>query len=262
MLLTKSKAVRLTCGFLETFSFLALKLWLKNPAAAKAFSGRVFRDYMSVVGQDRWRCAPIEEVLPGFSGCRVTFDYLVGGGIDTLVEDLACLALLTKHLAPRAVFEIGTFRGRATLIFADNSPADAVIHTLDLGPTDRDQAKREASAADAAVIEDSVTGIDYKGKPGAEKIRQHFGDSTRFDFRPFRGRMDLVFVDGAHHYDAVLSDTRHALELARPGGFVVWHDWASYGDYNDVMRAVLKLIPGREIVQIGSSRLAVYRQPA
>lgn len=261
MLLVKNKSVRLAFGFLETFNLLALRLWLKNRAAAKAFSGRVFRNYMSVAGSDKWRCDSLENVLPGFKGCRASFEYLPGNGIDTYMDELAIFAALTAHVQPKIVFEIGTYRGRATIILALNSPEDAAIHTLDLpfeGRTELDT----MNEADAALARASATGCDFAGKDVAKKIKQHFGDSTRFDFSPFYNQVDLVFVDGAHHYDAVASDTRNALKMLRPGGWVMWHDFALYGDYNDVTRAVLDTVPASEVVQIDSSRIALYRKPA
>jgi hypothetical protein len=34
-----------------------------------------------------------------------------------------------------------------------------------------------------------------------------------------------VFIDGGHSRDVVASDTSRALELVRPGGLVIWHDF-------------------------------------
>jgi hypothetical protein len=59
----------------------------------------------------------------------------------------------------------------------------------------------------------------------------------------------------------VISDTKNALAMLRPGGYVVWHDFANYGDYNDMTRGVLDLLPGREVIQIENTQLAVYRKP-
>ena len=138
-----------------------------------------------------------------------------------------------------------------------NAPSDAVVHTLDLPPGDRGAVHE----ADRHIVENSFTGVDYSGKDVATKIDQLYGDSTSFDFAPYYDRMDLVFVDGAHDYPTVVSDTEHALKMARPGGYVVWHDFGNYGDYNDVTRAVLERLPGDQVVQIGSSQLAMYASP-
>ena len=45
------------------------------------------------------------------------------------------------------------------------------------------------------------------------------------------------------------------------GGAIVWHDFATYGEYNDVTRAVLDLLAPDEVVQIDNSLLAIYRKP-
>jgi predicted O-methyltransferase YrrM len=263
MLLTSSKRVRTALGALETFSFLSIKLWLRSRKAARRFAGKSFRLYMSLAGSDQWRSAPIDEILglDNGRGIRIQMEHMAGVGVYNPVDELAYLALLTRQAAPDRIFEIGTYRGRTALNFALNSPESCKIHTLDLPPQERSRAQGATNEADALIIASSETGVDYRGKPGAEKIHQLYGDSLRFDFSPYLGRMDIAFVDGAHHYDAVKSDTNNALRMVRPGGWVIWHDFACYGDYNDVTRAVLDLLPGNQIVQIADSQLACYRKP-
>jgi len=259
MLLIRNKPLRLLGGALETFSFLSLKLFLRNRAQWSRFSGKVFREYMSLVEQERWRSAPLEAILPGVCGQRIVLEHLAGEGINAPIDELAYLALITAAMQPRAIFEIGTFRGRTALNFALNSPPACRIYTLDLPPAIRDEFKQKTNVADAQLIELGLTGIDYQGKPGSEKITQLLGNSLTFDFSPYHGRMDLVFVDGAHHHEAALSDTRQAIKMLAPGGLIVWHDFANYGDYNDVTRAILEVLPAQEIIQIANSQLAVYR---
>jgi predicted O-methyltransferase YrrM len=249
-------------GALETFNVLSLKLWIKNPARARAFSGRVFRNYMSLVGEDRWFSRGINEILPEMNEWRIVIEHTPGDGIDTPIDELAYLALLTRNLKPRNIFEIGTYHGRTALNFALNSPDDCVVYTLDLPLDDRASALERTFSYDAALIRRSQTGVYYRGKESAEKIRQLYGNSLTFDFSSYAGRMDLVFVDGSHHYEAVRSDTLNALRMATEGGFIIWHDFGNYGDYNDVTRAVLDLLPAKEIIQIGNSQLAIYRNHA
>ena len=261
MLLTKNKLLRVCWGFCETFSLLSLKLCFKNPPRARAFPGKVFREYMSQVGHDRWHSKGIDELFPRMTDSRIVIEHLQGGGVHNPVAELAYLALITRNVCPRRIFEIGTFRGRTALNFALNSAPDCIVHTLDLPPDSREASKRATNADDAAIIEASRTGVDYQGKDAAGKIQQLFGDSITFDFSPYFGQMGVVFVDGAHHYAAVESDTRNALKMVQPGGWIIWHDFANYGDYNDVTRAVLDLLPGQEIIQIDNTQLAVYRKP-
>ena len=62
----------------------------------------------------------------------------------------------------------------------------------------------------------------------ANRIHQLFGDSQTYDFTPYYGSVDLVFVDGCHHYEFVLRDSQNALKMMSPDGVVIWHDYASY----------------------------------
>ena len=114
---------------------------------------------------------------------------------------------------------------------------------------------------DTRLIQDAQAGIEFRGSRWEPKIRQLFGNSLNFDFTPYQSKMDLVFVDGAHHYETVASDTANGLKLLKPGGYLVWHDFANFGDYHDVTRAVLDMLPGDEVYQIEDSQLALYRMP-
>ena len=95
--------------------------------------------------------------------------------------------------------------------------------------------------------------------PAASKIEQLWGNSLTFDFAPYERSIDLVFVDAAHHYEAVISDTKAALRMAKPGGLIIWDNFSQYGDYNDVTRAVLDHMGADRIVQIEDTELAVHR---
>jgi len=247
---------------LETGNLLSLKLLLKNPSALRTFPGFVFREYMRSVKRDRWVSKGILELFPELQETRIVLEHMAGRGIYTPLDELAYLALITKALQPSEIFEIGTFRGRTALNFALNSPDACRIYTMDLPPEGRDELSSDLGAADRGIVQASETGIDYRGKDVSSKIEQFFGDSNRFDFSPYFGGMDIVFVDGAHDYRSVRNDCENARRMIRPGGVIVWHDFANYGDYNDVTRAVLESFPPSRIVQIEDSQLAVYRSDA
>jgi predicted O-methyltransferase YrrM len=264
MLLTRRKRLRQIAGLLETTSFLSLKLLWKRRDQVRLFPGIVFRDYMSLVGQERWRSQEIFDLFPELRDAppRLVLEHLPGNGIETRIEELAYLALAAAAIKPKMVFEFGTFRGRTALNFALNTPDECRVFTLDIPQDHRSEVIGRVNGADGAIIQRSETGIDYKGRDVAHKIEQLFGDSTRFDFRPFFGQVDLVFVDGGHDYDVARSDTRNALAMVRAGGVIIWDEFANYGDYHDVMRAVLDEVPADQVVQIANTQLAAYRKPA
>ena len=64
-------------------------------------------------------------------------------------------------------------------------------------------------------------GRRFAGTPQAPRIRQLLGDSTTFDFTPWHGAIDFVFIDACHDYAFAKSDTANALRLA-PRGVIVW----------------------------------------
>lgn len=130
------------------------------------------------------------------------------------------LSLVTAAVQPDRIFEIGTATGRGTLAMLRQAPA-AKVDTLDLG------AQEEASLGTEAgdhPIEPTVVGEAWRDTPFEASVLQHLGDSATFDFSPFEGNYDLVFVDGAHTLEYAARDSQTALRLVRPGGTIVWDD--------------------------------------
>jgi len=258
MLITRSKVLRQFIGFCETVNLLQIKLFLKQPSRARSFPGHVYRKYMMLAKWDRWRSATIDELVPPSERIQVQLYHLEGAGLYAPLLELACLALLTRYSKARAIFEIGTFYGRTALNFAVNSAEDAVVYTLDLPDAEREEMISQANRDDARLIRQCRTGVEFRDSPYAGKIKQLYGNSLKFDFSPYYGKMDLVFIDGCHHYKAVMSDTANALKILKPGGLLIWHDFANFGDYHDVTRAILDVLPGNEVYQIEDTQLAIH----
>jgi hypothetical protein len=99
-----------------------------------------------------------------------------------------------------------------------DTPDDADVYTLDLLPgvqgtlktTVIDKAHQPAHAA--------IKDYKWRGSPYERKIHCLFGDSATFDYSPFYGKVDLFFIDGAHSYEYVRSDTINALKCISRGG--------------------------------------------
>jgi predicted O-methyltransferase YrrM len=265
MLMTKHKRLRQFAGIAETANVLWLRLLLKDRIGARVYPNSVFATYMSLGGSARWKCRSIFDFLPEISEkrLRITLEHLPGEGMTTPINELAFMAMVAGALAPRQIFEIGTYRGRTALNFALNSPDDCTIYTLDLPDESLEAAATVATGVDRRVIRSDlrIVGTEYRNTDVSHKIHQLYGNSLEFDFSPYYGEMDLVFVDGGHAYHIAASDTAQALKLCRPGGIILWHDFANYGEFHDVTRAVLDHIPGDQVVQLENSWLAAYRKP-
>jgi len=261
MLLCKNKRLRKIGALIETGNLLSLKLLLRNRSAAAVFPGEIYRTYMGLVREEKWSCRSVFEILPSGGRVRFEVEHIPSDVIVTPLEQLACLALITRATKPKAIFEIGTFRGRTALNFALNAPEDGKVYTLDLPLVGRDEAIDASCQADGSIIRESATGCDYRGSDVEPKIEQLFGDSRTFDFSPYYGGMDLVYIDGAHDYEAVRRDSEQALRMLSPGGYVLWDEFCNYGDYHDVTRAVLDVVPKGKVIQVENTQLAVYRKP-
>jgi hypothetical protein len=163
-------------------------------------------------------------------------------------QGLAYLATLACALDARLVFEIGTYNGVTAWTLARNV-RDAVVHTLDL----------PAGATPAFDLDPTDVGNvipferrAYEGTPEAERVVQHFGDSALFDYAPFVGLCDLVYVDGSHSLAYVRNDTARAFELVKERGAVVWDDYwrrvPRVPEFLDSLERPLVRLPGSRLV--------------
>jgi hypothetical protein len=124
---------------------------------------------------------------------------------------------------------------------------------------------RNAPAAEILTLSlpaNPETGRIFRNQPCASRIQQLEGDSMTFDFGPWLGSADMVFVDGCHTDPHVRKDTESALQLRSPGGWVLWHDVEA--DCPDVIRALLDR-RDEQIRWIRGTRYALlgtYRGPA
>jgi predicted O-methyltransferase YrrM len=175
-----------------------------------------------------------------------------GGG--TRLEELVYLAGVTRLLQPRKIFEIGTFKGRTTTVFALNAP-DADILTLDLPPEYApDPATYIRSDAELVRRRNPIEFIDRYGVGG--HCRQVLCDSKQFDPRPHEGTVDLVFIDGAHTFSYVKNDTEKAAVMMAPGGLVFWHDYGGKGQFRGITDYLHGLARRFPVYRISGTSLA------
>jgi len=168
-------------------------------------------------------------------------------------QDLYAVLRVVKWIKPRKIFEIGTFKGITTTHLALNSEAE--IYTLDV-PREMAANMDGYSPGDLELLQPrEAIGKTYRPFNKEGQIRQLFGDSRLFDYRPYLGSMDLVLVDGCHVYEGVLSDSQRAFDLLGKRGAILWHDFANL---RDVTRAVRTLARKWPIHHIEGTFLAMY----
>lgn len=198
---------------------------------------------------------PLQELIPeteltiGVSELRVE-----DGG--TGPYERVCISAITRCLRPRCVFEIGTFRGQTTALLARNTAREARVFTLDIEAEQARHLHSQPTSGDFKYINKAQIGEHIDGSAERGKITQLLGDSMTFDYTPHQGRCDLVFVDAAHSYDFVKSDTANALKLLAPGGVILWHDYKE--GCPGVVRALHEVRVARELQHIAGTSLVAY----
>ena len=109
-----------------------------------------------------------------------------------------------------------------------------------------------------AELEAKFTKFYYEGHPTEKKITQIFSDSKKFDETELIGKIDLIFIDGAHTRSYVENDTNKAFRMLSPQGVIVWHDYKP--DAPDVFKYLNELSKTTELIHIKDTDLVLYRQ--
>ena len=198
--------------------------------------------------------AALDELFPEIGSLTIEMRHEVGERA-LLYAEAYVLSLITAYLQPKSIFEIGTASGQGTLLMARQAP-EATIDTLDLG---RAQAAFGVQHDLPPWSEVESIGAAYRETAHANRVTQHFGDSATFDYDPFSERMDLVFVDGAHTYEYVRSDSENALRMLSPNGAIVWDD-CNYRNPG-VAKALLELhAASTPVYRVHGTRFAVHHR--
>jgi predicted O-methyltransferase YrrM len=215
-----SKSLQLICR--------TIKIAATNPSRLSHVYGSALHACEQVADHStdllRFRSVSPESLLPadGETG-RMQLAIFPQSHASVSILEFNCLILLMRQAKARNIFEFGTFKGISITQLALNLPADSRICTLDL-PDETLQTKLSvADAEDAAIAKESGKGslIPAELRPRITFIKQ---DSATFDESSYTGRMDFVFVDGAHNYDYVKNDSEKGWHMLRRGGIIAWHD--------------------------------------
>lgn len=191
---------------------------------------------------------------------RREIPFLVDAVIEGYIEDhqVMLIAALGQGLGAKTFFEFGTNRGRATWTVAHNNP-EITVYTLDipLGQHSDDLALRLESCDEHCFRPGAACGEAFHDTPEAARIMQLWGDSATFDYSPYEGSIDLIYIDAAHTYEYVKSDTDNALRMLSPSGTIVWDD---YGSNPGVYKLVNELAPTLDhpVYHVFGTRIALY----
>lgn len=171
------------------------------------------------------------------------------------LDELFLLCALVRARRPKLMVEIGTASGRTTLNLAAHAPDEARVITFDL--PDHAAAAGEGAGPDFRQFGLGQPGRMFAGTPQAAKIEQVRADTTTYDWSALEGRVEFLFIDGSHTYEDVAKDGESALRMVKPGGLIVWHD---YAQMPGVTRALNELLGRHKLVWLAETSLAVLRR--
>lgn len=173
----------------------------------------------------------------------------------TTIQELFFLSLMVRIIKPKIIFEIGTFDGASSVHFALNSvDSEAKIYTIDLPIVN----ELQFPEIEWDFLKERKPGYFIKHYE-TTAVHELFGNSIDFDFSPFYGQVDLMFIDGNHNAEYIRHDTAEALKMVKPGGVIVWHDYFGIPG-EDVSVFLEKFAQNYAVYRIRKTCLAVLKK--
>jgi predicted O-methyltransferase YrrM len=159
--------------------------------------------------------------------------------------------------AAGTIVEIGSFRGRSTIVLALAAPPSAALFAID-PHAGNDRGPQEIDGfVDEAADDHAVFTANLAAAGVADRVRhlRMFSDAALDEVD---GPVDVLYIDGAHRYGPARADIRAWGDRVADGGTMLIHDsFSSIG----VTAAILReLLIGRRFRYAGRSRsMTVYR---
>ena len=155
------------------------------------------------------------------------------------------------------IVEIGSFRGRSTIVLASAAPENIEVVAIDPhAGTDRGPGEivghERAAHADRAVFEGNLAAAGLAGRV------RHVAAFSAAALGLVAGPVDVLYVDGAHRYGPARADLRDWGARVQPGGTLLVHD--AFSSVGVTLAILRELVAGRRFRYVGRTRsLAEYR---
>ncbi|CAB4871514.1 unannotated protein [freshwater metagenome] len=163
-------------------------------------------------------------------------------GIDGWMSPDQARALFDAASACHAgdqIIEIGSFRGRSTVVLASAAPDGVAIVAIDphagndRGPQEIDGFAQEAEG-DHAIFNANLAAAGVAGR--VRHVRAMSNDAHA----QVEGSINVLYIDGAHRYAPALHDIEQWGARVRPGGTLLIHDsFSSVGVTGAIVRTLM-----------------------
>ncbi len=155
------------------------------------------------------------------------------------------------------IVEIGSFRGRSTIVLA--TAADPSVEIVAVDPhAGNDRGPQEIEGfADEAADDHTVFNANLAAAGVVDRVR-HVREFSEVALDLVDGDVDVLYVDGAHRYGPALADIRTWGDRVGDGGTMLIHD--SFSSIGVTLAILRHLVPGRRFRYVGRSRsMTIYR---
>jgi predicted O-methyltransferase YrrM len=253
-------SLRTVLDAVASLNFCGLRLALRNPNLAREYISKCLRLFDELM---RFGLPPNNPIAfldkEGWSkvdrSSTLELPTHLSDGGGTQIDELVYLAAITRRLQPSRIFEIGTYSGRTTAVFVMNAAADAEVITLDLPPDDPSPTDGYI-ATDLELIESRALASFARALGLGDRFRQILCDSLSFDPEPYRGTVELAFIDGAHSPAYVKSDTEKVAVMVADRSIVLWHDYGGKGSFRALSEYLEDLGRKARIYRVPGTTLA------
>ncbi|MFL6206214.1 MAG: class I SAM-dependent methyltransferase [Acidimicrobiales bacterium] len=171
--------------------------------------------------------------------------------------------LVRLHDAARAVpaggriVEIGSFRGRSTIVLAASAPHAGEVVAID-PHAGNDRGPQEIDGFAEAANEDHAVFLANLEGAGVRDAVRHVRKRSDDALVDVDGDVDLLYIDGAHRYAPARDDLQRWGARVRPGGTLLIHD--AFSSVGVTLALARTMFVTRRFRYVGRSRsLAEYR---
>lgn len=155
------------------------------------------------------------------------------------------------------IIEIGSFRGRSTIVLAGAAPDGVNVVAID-PHAGNDRGPQEIAGFESEASEDHEVFKANLAAAGVQDRVRHvrkFSDDAHADVV---STVDVLYIDGAHRYSPARTDVRDWGARVRTGGTMLIHD--SFSSVGVTLAIMRELLASRRFRYVGRSRsLAEFR---